>query len=75
MRAVCAATLLVSATTRADELQLLWEQSPDLGVPYLSSTANSERGLAYNPATGHLLVVSRASSGGDIYMFLAGLLC
>jgi hypothetical protein len=71
MRAVCAATLLVSATTRADELQLLWEQSPDLGVPYLSSTANSERGLAYNPATGHLLVVSRASSGGDIYILNA----
>lgn len=30
-------------------------------VNWFSSSANSERSMAYNPATGHLLVVSRAS--------------
>ena len=42
----------------ADELQLTWQQSPDDGLAYLG-TGNTERGVAYNPVTGHVLVVSR----------------
>ncbi|HEX7862078.1 MAG TPA: immunoglobulin domain-containing protein [Verrucomicrobiae bacterium] len=70
---LCAMVLSISSFVRpqADELELLWQQAPDIGVPYLSVDLNSERGVAYNPATGHLLVASRASSTGDIYILNA----
>jgi hypothetical protein len=57
----------------ADDLQLLWQLSPG-DVSFLT-TGNTERGIAYNPATGHLLVVARnegtihildASNGVDL---------
>jgi hypothetical protein len=46
-----------SATTHADELQLMWKLAPgDVGF---LTTGNTERGIAYNKATGHLLVSAR----------------
>jgi hypothetical protein len=73
LQLVCAATLslLSVSSSRADELQLLWQQAPDIGVPYLSPDLNTERGVAYNPGTGHLLVASRATTAGDIYILNA----
>ena len=49
---LCAAafTLLSVCTTRADELQLIFQAAPGEFVPYLSASANAERGVAYNPA-------------------------
>ena len=70
-RVLCATALsLIFATTaRADELQLIFQKSPADGVPYLG-TGNAERGVAYNPATGHVLIVSRTTVGnpGEIYI-------
>jgi hypothetical protein len=64
-----ALSLIYASTARADELQLLFQKSPADGVPYLG-TGNAERGVAYNPATGHVLVVSRTTIGnpGEIYI-------
>jgi hypothetical protein len=42
------------------QLQPLWSLAPGLR-PYLT-TGNTERGMAYNPMTGHVLLVSRAGS-------------
>lgn len=66
--ALCASVLLVSAA-RADELQLLWQQSPADGLPYLG-TGNTDRGVAINPVTGNILVVSRTTVGnpGEVYV-------
>ena len=43
LTAVCATALLVPAL-HADELQLLWQQSPADGLPYLG-TGNADRGV------------------------------
>jgi len=40
------------------QLQPLWSLAPE-ARPYLT-TGNTERGMAYNPATGHVILVSRA---------------
>jgi hypothetical protein len=42
------------------QLQPLWSVAPGLR-PYMT-TGNTERGMAYNPATGHVLLVSRAGN-------------
>jgi hypothetical protein len=45
------------------QLQQVWAlQSGDPATPYLGTSSN-ERGLAYNPATGHLLIPTRANLG------------
>jgi len=41
-----------------------WFAPGEGGYAYLT-TGNTERGLAYNPITGHLYLVSRANVGGD----------
>jgi len=41
-----------------------WLAPGEGGYAYLT-TGNTERGLAYNPITGHLYLVSRANVGGD----------
>src|SRR6266508_6622628 len=33
-------------------------------VPFLTSASQFQRGLAYNPTTGHLLVVDRSANAG-----------
>ncbi|MDB6034054.1 MAG: Serine protease, subtilase family, partial [Verrucomicrobiales bacterium] len=45
-------------------LNFLWSLPPG-SRPYLTS-GNSERNLAYNPVTGHLLLLSRASAVGGL---------
>ena len=64
-----ALTLMFAGNGRADELQLIFQKSPADSVPYLG-TGNAERGVAYNPATGHVLIVSRTtvSNPGEIYI-------
>src|SRR5438309_1171195 len=47
-------------STRADDFQPLWKLGPG-DRPYLT-TDNTQRGVAYNPVTGHVLLVNR--SGG-----------
>ena len=70
-RVLCATalSLIFASTAQADELQLIFQKSPADGVPYLG-TGNAERGVAYNPATGHVLIVSRTTVGnpGEIYI-------
>src|SRR5688500_12597590 len=56
-----AALLIGLLTGRADELQLLWQISPADGLPYLT-TDSTQRGVAYNPLTGHVLLVSRSDN-------------
>jgi len=65
-----ALSLAFASATHADELQLVFQKSPDEGLPYHSATGDRERGIAYNPATGHILVVSRTTvnPGGEIYI-------
>jgi hypothetical protein len=46
--------------TAANILQEIWNIAPN-SVPYVTS-ANTERGLAYNPKTDHLILVSRAAA-------------
>lgn len=46
--------------TSADTLSPLWSIAPD-ERPYVT-TGNTERGLAHNPATGNVLLLSRAGS-------------
>ncbi|MEW6159557.1 MAG: immunoglobulin domain-containing protein [Verrucomicrobiota bacterium] len=50
--------LLALPATFADELRLLWQIAP--GDREYVTADNTQRGLAYNPATGHVLVVNRA---------------
>ena len=66
LRAAGSALLLAATLFQAgaDELQSLWTLSPG-DRPYLT-TDNFQRGMAYNPATGHVLVVNR--SEGVIYI-------
>ena len=72
------ATLTVSQTFQAAGLALLWSLAPG-SRPYLTTVTGSstpnERGLAYNPLNGHLLLVSRttpsvyvldAATGADV---------
>src|SRR5687768_5678213 len=51
---------LACIVAEADTIQLAWSITAG-SRPYISDTAN-ERGIAYNPVTGHLLVVSRNTS-------------
>jgi hypothetical protein len=44
--------------THADSLELLWQVLP--GERSYMTTGNTERGVAFNPVTGHVLVMSRA---------------
>lgn len=59
-------TTVLLPTLRADRIEPLWEKTNAdygwLGVP----ASNTERGIAYNPVTKHVLVVRRAS--GDILL-------
>jgi hypothetical protein len=59
-----ACTLLICGAAIADELQLLWQIAPE-DQPFMT-TGNTERGIAYNPATDHVLLVSRAT--GEIHI-------
>lgn len=65
-RALCASIFsLVGLVTLQSalaqyQIQPLWSVAPGVR-PYLT-TGNTERGLAYNPMTGHVLLVSRAGS-------------
>ncbi|HYE32018.1 MAG TPA: immunoglobulin domain-containing protein [Methylomirabilota bacterium] len=66
------ATILALAAlampSNADELRKLWQVAPG-DITWLTTGA-TERGLAYNPTTGHVLVVSRA--GGNNVWILDG---
>lgn len=51
---------------RADTLQSLWSLTPDADRLYVT-TANMERGIAYNPVSKNVLLVSRAG-GPKVYV-------
>ena len=59
------AVLTVNRIVRSDVLTPLWRLAPG-DRPYIN-TDNSQRGIAYNPMTGNLLLVSR-SVGTNIYV-------
>ncbi len=59
------ATLTVVALVKSDALTPKWQIAPG-AKPWLNQDS-SQRGLAYNPANGHVLVVSRAD-GVKIYV-------
>lgn len=65
---VCAATYAQAQITISPVLDFGggdgWLAPGEGGYAYLT-TGNTERGLAYNPATGNLLLVSRANVGGN----------
>lgn len=58
-RLAMAALVLGVITSHADELGPLWQLAPDART-YVTSANYTERGLAFNPATTNVLVVSRA---------------
>jgi hypothetical protein len=49
-------------SVRSSAMTTLWTRKP--GESFYLTTDNTQRGLAFNPVTGHLLVVSRAPSNG-----------
>src|SRR5688500_11270197 len=49
---------LLSLTARADTLEEAWRLAP--GDRTYLTTDNTQRGIAFNPVTGHLLLVNRA---------------
>lgn len=51
-------TLIAVLRTRSDELAPLWQLAP--GDRLSVTTGNTERGLAFNPATTNLIAISRA---------------
>jgi hypothetical protein len=57
--------LCLAPTSRADSLQKLWQIAPG-DQPYMT-TGNTERGVAINPATGSVLLLSRAG-GPRVYV-------
>ncbi len=59
------ATLTVVPLVRSDALTLKWQRPPG-AFPWLNQD-NSQRGLAYNPSNGHVLVISR-TEGNQIYV-------
>lgn len=59
------ATLTVVPLVKSDALTLKWQLAPGTR-PWLNQD-NSQRGLAYNPVNGHVLVISR-TEGNKIYV-------
>jgi hypothetical protein len=59
------AVLTVTPLVRSDALTLLWKLAP--GDRAYLTTDNSQRGLAFNPATTNVLLVSR-SGGNNIHV-------
>jgi WD40 repeat protein len=59
------ARLTVVPLVESDALTLLWQLAPG-AKPWLN-TDSTQRGLAYNPANGHVLVVGR-SAGNQVYV-------
>ncbi len=59
------ATLTVVPLVKSDALTLKWQLAPG-ARPWLNQD-NSQRGLAYNPVSGHVLVISR-TEGNKIYV-------
>ncbi|MBM3882320.1 MAG: DUF4623 domain-containing protein [Verrucomicrobia bacterium] len=62
---VVAVTGVASSLAQGIELRPLWSLAPG-DTPFLTAN-DTERGLAYNPATGQLLVASRAAAEPNIY--------
>ena len=56
------APLGITASVQSAADTLLWSAS--VGDLFVWSNDNSQRGLAYNPVTGHLIVVGRSPSNG-----------
>lgn len=56
------ARVTVVASAASSAAQPLWTKAP--GQLFFLTTDNTQRGLAYNPATSNLLIVSRAPSNG-----------
>ena len=59
------ATLTVVPLVKSEALSLKWQLAPG-AKPWLNQD-NSQRGLAYNPVNGHVLVISR-TEGAKIYV-------
>jgi hypothetical protein len=64
-RAVLFLFAFAAVDLRSDTLEQVWRLAP--GDRTYLTTDNTQRGLAYNPATGHLLLVNRAG-GLSIYI-------
>src|SRR5690348_12132807 len=60
---VCALPARAAATLTLDSTPLWTAQVGSAAYPFLA-TDNNSRGLAYNPQTGHVLVVSRTAPAG-----------
>jgi hypothetical protein len=56
-----AAVITVTPAVLSGALTQLWKRSPG-ELPFLNDSDNNHRGIAYNPLSGHLLVVSRTGS-------------
>ena len=55
----------MQALTNGLPMSLLWSIQPD-SVPYMTSSSSTERGVAYDPQSGHVLLVSRAPGVGGL---------
>jgi len=55
-----AGLMVLESAVAQYQLQPLWSVAPGIR-PYVT-TGNTERGMAYNPVTGHVLLVSRATA-------------
>ncbi|HNQ88153.1 MAG TPA: immunoglobulin domain-containing protein [Verrucomicrobiota bacterium] len=54
--------MTTGASLRADTLELLWQLLPGSRTYITDTTSRTERGVAINPVTGNVLLVSRAGS-------------
>src|SRR5690606_691963 len=59
------AVITVEPSVRSGRATVLWQLAPG-DLPFLT-TGNTERGLAYNKVSGHLLVISR-TSGANVHV-------
>lgn len=63
---VSVAAVVIPASAQSLKIEKLWEIPPTTR-PYLPAVNNTERGLAFNPANGHLYIPSR-SSGVKVFI-------
>ncbi|HEY6228755.1 MAG TPA: DUF4623 domain-containing protein [Verrucomicrobiae bacterium] len=57
-------TIALFPSLRADRVELLWQKAPGDYTWLGGAGSNTERGIAYNPLTKHVLVVSRQAPLG-----------
>jgi hypothetical protein len=65
---VCVGPAHAAATLMLDSSPLWTAQAGSATYPFLNATDNAARGLAYDPQTGHVLVVSRTTGNTGIFV-------